>query len=389
MELANWIIEIAVILGLAKLMEIPIVRLGLPRVVSYLIVGLILSIIGYRFSDIPYALATLGIVALLFYAGLETSTREFFKGLKGAGIIAVGGVISALAFGFLTIPLLNFNLIEAFAVGVIFSATSVSLTVKTMDELGVLGGKEASTIMGAAVVDDVIGLALISTMNSLVYGATSIISVIEISALAFALWLAVSLGFQVISRPFYRVAIKTYIEAPLLTLSFIILLIFSYIAMYVRLSAILLAYALGLGIASHKFFARKVAMGIRPIVALFTPIFFVYVATLVDLNELLRVRIESFIAVTIILLLLGFFCKLIGCYVASRLLGFTHVDSLIIGIGMIPRAEVMLIALTIAYKMNLISTITYTSLLLMVPVYSLIVPPLLKHLYIKYKGLYR
>ncbi len=387
METTNWIIELAMILGLAKLMEIPVVRLGMPRVLGYIIAGLILSFYGLKFSDVSHAFATLGIVSLLFHAGLETSTREFFKGLKESGIIALGGVIASMFFGLLTTIVLNYNLTEAFAIGVVFSATSVSLTIKTLDELGVLESPEATAIAGAAVVDDVLGLALISTLHSFLQGSGFVISVIEVSMLAFALWLAVSLGFRALSKPFYRVAIKTYVEAPLLTLPFIILMLLSYVAMYIRLSVILLAYALGLGLASQRFFARKISKEITPIIALFSPIFFVYVATLVDFNELLKLRVESFLIIAIVLLIMGFLCKLLGCYIAARIAGFTHIDSLIIGIGMIPRAEVMLTALTIGYRVGLISPITYASLLLMVPVYSVVIPPVLKYLYVKYKGI--
>ena len=387
METTNWIIELAMILGLAKLMEIPVVRLGMPRVLGYIIAGLILSFYGLKFSDVSHAIATLGIVSLLFHAGLETSTREFFKGLKESGIIALGGVIASMFFGLLTTIVLNYNLAEAFAIGVVFSATSVSLTIKTLDELGVLESPEATAIAGAAVVDDVLGLALISTLHSFLQGSGFVISVIEVSMLAFALWLAVSLGFRALSKPFYRVAIKTYVEAPLLTLPFIILMLLSYVAMYIRLSVILLAYALGLGLASHRFFASKISKEITPIIALFSPVFFVYVATLVDFNELLKLRVESFLIIAIVLLIMGFLCKLLGCYIAARIAGFTHIDSLIIGIGMTPRAEVMLTALTIGYRVGLISPITYASLLLMVPVYSVVIPPVLKYLYVKYKGI--
>ena len=379
----TWMLEFALALGLAKVMEGLLIRIRLPRVLSYVLAGIILVSVGFTLSETMYAFAILGIVTMLFHAGLSSSTREFFRGLRIAGSIAIGGVVGALAAGFVTIPLLNVDWLTAFSIGVILSATSVSLTVQTLEELGRVASIEATAIIGAAVVDDVLGLALLSTIIGVSGGIIRIEYVVGISALAFAFWLIVSYGFQTVSRPLLKFAIKTDIEAPLLTLSFILLMILSYVAAYVNLSAILLAYALGLGLASYPFLAKRILYKIEPIISLFTPLFFVYSGMLVDIHALIYEELIKHIYTILIILSLAIASKLLGCYVAARILGFDHYTSLIIGVGMMPRAEVMLTAATLIYNLGLITHDIYIGFLLILPLTTLTVPPLLKYFYSK------
>lgn len=380
---ASWMLELALLLGSAKLFEVFFVRIGLPRVLGYVIAGLFLSAMNFTVSDVIHALALLGIITLLFNAGLESSTREFFRGLKSSGIIAVGGVVGSVIAGLATIPLLQVSFREAIAIGIILSATSVSLTVKTLEELNAFNTREANAIVGAAVVDDVLGLALLSTLQGIKEGVISIDSIIGVSALAFAFWLAVSYGFQLMSRPLFKTLMRTKIEAPLLTITFIILMLLSYLASYIKLSAILLAYAFGLGLASYPYLARRLIQDISPIVALFTPLFFVYAGVIVELEELVEYEVAHYAYIVIILISLAILSKILGCYIGARIAGFSNIDSMIIGIGMVPRAEVMLTSATLSFQLGLIPTHTYTGILMILPVTSILVPILLKILYSK------
>lgn len=378
-----WMLEFALALGLAKIIEALLVRARLPRVLGYVLAGLMLVSIGFRLSETMYAFAILGIVTMLFHAGLSSSTREFFRGLRLAGVIAIGGVVGALLAGFATIPLLGVSWITAFSIGVILSATSVSLTIKTLEELGRMASIESTAIIGAAVVDDVLGLALLSTAFGISGGVVRLEYVVGISALAFAFWLLVSYGFQAVSRPLLKFAVRTDVEAPLLTLSFILLMILSYTATYVNLSAILLAYALGLGLASYPFLAKRIFNEVKPIISLFTPLFFVYSGMLVDIHELMNVDLGKYLYTIIIVITLAIMSKLLGCYAAAKILGFDHYTSIIIGLGMMPRAEVMLTAAALTYQLGLITQDIYIGILLVLPLTTLTVPPLLKYFYSK------
>jgi len=375
-------LEMAMLIALGKISESLFTRLGFPRVVGYVFVGLVLSFVfNLHVSSVTEAFATLGIITMLFYAGLESSFREFYRGLKDAGLIASGGVIGALLAGLLTMVILRYDFITALAIGVIYSATSVSLTVGTLEELGKLGGRESQAIIGAAVVDDVIGLALISTLYGMAKGHLPIIYVIGIALLAFGVWLSVSYVFQLASRPLFKIAFKSGIKEPLLTLTFALLLFFSYVATYIRLSAILLAYALGLGLASFRYFARRLTHEVTPIVSLFAPLFFIYAGMAIGPEEFAGFNVLQGISTIIIIVVLGIVSKVLGCYVVSRALGFSHIDSLIIGVGMTPRAEVMLVSALICYELGLITPTIYVGVILIIPVTTVLVPPLLKLMY--------
>ncbi len=377
----EWMLEVAVLLASAKFAEALFMRLGLPRVIGYIVVGMIASALGYEMSHVTKAFAIVGVTTMLFYAGLESSTREFLRGLRNAGLVAIGGVVGSILCGFLAGLVLELSHMESLAIGITLLATSVSLTVKTLEELNKLGTREAQAIIGAAVVDDVIGLALLSILTGIARGSLSIIEIAEISSLAFAFWLAVSLVFQAISKSLFRFASRVGSEAILLVIPFSILMLFSYVAAYIRLSSILLAYALGLGIASFRYFARRLSKEIYPLVALFTPLFFVYAGSLIDLSELCTVGLHQHLKSIAVITVVALLSKILGCGLAAKLLKFTTHESLIIGIGMAPRAEVMMTAAIIGYELGVLSPSTYLGLLMVIPVSSIAAPTMLKYLY--------
>jgi len=379
-ELHAWMFEIAVMLAVAHVLATLMKRIGLPRVVGYVVAGILLSTAGFEPHPTVTPFATLGVITLLFHAGLEGSLREFFKGLRAAGVIAVGGVVGAILAGLGAAPILGLSLEGAFALGVILSATSVGLTVSTLEEIGKLGTREANAIVGAAVVDDVLGLALLSTLTGLALGKIDILLIPSISILAFVFWITVSVGIGFASRFIYKLSTLIEPREGSVVVAFIILMGLSYIAVNMRLSAILLAYALGLGISSYRYIGRVIESRVSPLVTLFTPLFFVYAGIMLDIEEVAVLGLHSLLTLCVVLLL-GFLSKVVGCYIAARLMGFDKQKAMIIGLGMVPRAEVMLVAATLSYEERLIPTDVYLSTLMLVLVTSLLVPPLLKKMY--------
>ncbi len=377
-----WMLNIALMLALAKLFEALVVRLGLPRVVGYVIAGLALAIVGFKIDVVSYAFALVGIIVMLFYAGLGETTKEFMRGLKKAGLVACGGVIGALACGFIAGLVLRLPYNETLALSVAFSATSVSITVKTLEELGRLGSVESRVIVGAAVVDDVLGLSLISIMVGIAKGALDPFSILGTTILAFAFWTGIVFSFERMPKPLMKLSQLMKVEAFHLTITFIILILLSYLAIYVKLSAILLAYALGLGLSSHYYLRRRIATGIYPLVAIFTPLFFVYAGSLVNLEEVARTFLTgTFIITAITILVFGFISKILGCALTARLLGFDKKTALIVGVGMVPRAEVMLVTAAMALELGIMSYHVYSALLTLIIVSSIAVPIMLKKIY--------
>ncbi len=379
----EWFIEIAVLLIAARLMEGVVERLRQPKVFAWIIIGLALPFLGYHVSIVTSLLGILGIIVYLFYIGLEGSLRGFLKGLKTAGPVAIGGVAAALLIPIPIGLLLGLDFQESFALGVALGATSVTLTVKTMEELGKLHSREGQAILGAAVVDDVMGLALLSTLLGITEGESLsvILTIVEIAVLAFAVWFGIAYAFQKVGKPLYRYFSRLSEEAPGLTLTFAILLVFSYLAVQLRLSSILLAYALGLGLSSHRYIAKKVESLMYPLIVLFTPLFFIDAGSLLNVEELFGINFGKSLVVIITVVILGFATKLIGCYLPARLLGFSHRDSLVIGVGMVPRAEVMMTVALAAKDFGIMGSSTYLGLILLLPITSLVVPPLIAKLY--------
>ena len=380
----SWLVELATLLLMAKGLELVVVRFGLARVVAYLLAGLIIAALKphilYEPSNVVRAFAFLGIILLLFEAGLESSLREFIRGLKGSSAVAVGGVLGSLLAGLVAIPLLKFGLTQALALGIILSATSVSVTVKTFEELRALSSIEAQTIIGAAVVDDVIGLALLSLLYSL--GANmDLIKIVLIAVVAFALWFATAKVTELYSRRLFKPLMKAPLEAGVETVVLAIILALAYVATRIGLSVILLAYAFGLGLTSFKYLARKVGERLRILSLLFSPLFFLYAGSRLNFTEILTAEVGKVLYLAIIVLSLAFLSKILGCFIAARALGFSTNKSLIIGIGMVPRAEVMIVAATAALENNLIGHDLYLAVLLIVPISTFVVPIIIKRMY--------
>lgn len=357
----DWFVEVAILLIVARLSEFIVERLKQPKVFAWVIIGLALPLMHYELSMVTTSLGILGIITYLFYIGLEGSLRGFLRELRNAGLIAVGGVITSLAFPLLILPLLGVSAFEAFAVGAALSATSVTLTVRTLEEFGKVRSKEGQAVLGAAVVDDVLGLALLSALVGLTELKSEIdvmISVVEIIVLVFAFWFAVAFTIQKVAHPMYKWFSRLGEEASALTSTFAMLLLLLFAAVQLRLSAILLAYALGLGLSSYRYMASKTESMIYPLVTLFSPLFFISAGSMLNIASLASIGLNKSLLTVLVIILLGFLTKLIGCFVPAVISGFSRKEALVIGLGMVPRAEVMMATALAAREAGILSSPT-------------------------------
>ena len=382
----DWFVEVAVLLIAARLLEFIVEKLKQPKVFAWVMIGLAIPLMHYELSMVTVSLGILGIITYLFYIGLEGSLRGFLRGLRSAGLIAVGGVIASLALPLVILPLLGISVFEAFAIGAALSATSVTLTVKTLEEFGRVRSREGQAVLGAAVVDDVLGLALLSTLVGLTELKSEVdvlISVLEIVALAFAFWFAVAFTVQKVAHPMYKWFSRLGEETPALTLTFAMLLLLSFAAVQLRLSAILLAYALGLGLSSYRYMASKTESMIYPLVTLFSPLFFISAGAMLNVASLTSIGFGKSLLVILTIIALGFLTKFIGCFIPAMISGFSRKEALVIGLGMIPRAEVMMTTALAAREAGILSPESYFALILLIPVSSLVVPALIS---VAYRG---
>ncbi len=256
-----------------------------------MLAGLLVSIartyIAYEPSIVVKAFAYLGIILLLFKAGLEGSLGLFIRWFKRMGLIAVEGVVGAMVSGFIVIPILYLSLYSSIALGIILSATSVSVTLKAFEEFNAISSPEVQAVMGVAVVNDVIGLALIGL-------------------LFFMLWFTTAIVAKKLLRELFKKPLVIPLGAGVEVTALILTPLQAYVAIRIGLSVILLVYALCLGIASFRYIARRVGDRLHTLVVLLVPLFFVYVGYQLNIQELLAVELYRIAFVVVIVILLAF-----------------------------------------------------------------------------------
>ncbi len=395
-ELSSILIYLAVLLVAAKAGGILAVKLGQPGVFGELIVGVLIgpSIAGVISQDVlglplyinPGApagqfmgmLGQLGIIILMFIAGLSIEVDEFKKSGKPATIVAASGVIVAFILGFGAASLFGWTLIEAGFAGGILVATSVGITVRTLMEIRVLHTKVGMTILGAAVIDDVMGIIVLSILSGLAFGALSFLGIAETLALMGAFFVVVLLvGFKVVPRLLVYVG-RFSVDEIVLSVAFALVFLVAAIAEKVSIAAITGAFLIGL-IASRSPAAEALRGKASTVgYGLLIPLFFVNMGIQTDLQALGAVGVLA-----LAFLVIAMFDKIVGCGIGALISGYSLRDSLRVGIGMMPRAEVALIMASIGTSAGVVGQSLLSMTVMVVLLTSLVTPPLVK---IVFKG---
>lgn len=380
--------DLAIIVIFAKLFGIIARKLKAPQVVGEIVAGLLIgpSILGIvNLSDFLSQMAEIGVILLMFSAGLETNLHDLIKtGFKAtliacAGVFVplIGGTILYMCFyGFSAIGTTEFY--SAIFIGVILTATSVSITVQALREMGKLKGLIGTTILSAAIIDDVIGIIVLTVVIGLKDASTKAGVVVLNTALFFAFALVV--GF-IIYKVFKAVDAKYPHTRRIPIMGLAICLAMSYIAeKYFGIADITGAYVAGIilcNIRDSEYIAEK--MDINSYM-LFGPIFFASIGLKTDISELNA----SVLVFSIAFVAVGLLCKIVGCGLVSRLCGFAWADSLKIGVGMMTRGEVALIVSQKGLNVGLLSPVYFTSVIMLIIVSSISTPIILKLLYAKH-----
>ncbi|BCJ95972.1 sodium:proton antiporter [Anaerocolumna cellulosilytica] len=385
MEAINIFKDLAIIIISAKCFGILARKLKAPQVVGEIIAGLIIgpSILGIvNQSDFLIQMAEIGVILLMFMAGLETDLQDLIKTGPKALLIACMGVFIPLIGGYFLYsgfygvsPIGSEDFYKAVFIGVILTATSVSITVQTLRELGKLKGTIGTTILSAAIIDDVIGIIVLTFVIGFKNPNVNPMSVI-INTVLFFLFCGV-VGFLLYLL--FRELDKKYSRKRRIPIFGLVLcLSLAYIAeKYFGIADITGAYIAGIilcSIQDSTYIAEKMDVSSYMI---FGPIFFASIGLKTSFEgistELLFFSF-GFVAV-------GLLTKIIGCGITSRLLKFNKLDSLRIGIGMMTRGEVALIVAQKGLSVGLLSPIYFTSVILLIIVSSIITPITMKLLY--------
>lgn len=376
---------LAIIILSTKILGIIAKKIELPEVVGFLIAGIILGpsvldiiTISGANGDFLTDASELGVVFLMFSAGLTTEMAELKKNMLASFIVAVIGVIVPLVFGTVTYTLYfhadlsDYTVfLEALFVGVVLTATSVSITVQTLKELGHLSGAVGTTILGAAVIDDILGIVVLTIVSSM--KDTSIKpSTVAGQIILYAVLIAVL--FLVVQKLEFAIADADHKRrAGLFAIAFALFL--AYISEeYFGIADITGAYFAGLMLCMSKV-RDYVDLKVSDISNMFfSCVFFACIGIKVTLGGM---DAQAWLF-AVILTVIAILTKVVGCGLGARMCKFNNKQALQIGVGMISRGEVALIVADKGASYGLVSEEMFPPVVLMVIVTTLVTPLLLK-----------
>lgn len=399
LEFLDVLFKLAIIYGTSVLFSALAKAFKQPAVLGYIIGGIVLGLfLGVRtpitwftqfFNDfsidgktmVIYDLSQIGVILLLFMAGLETSFNELKKSLATSTRVAFLGVAFTLVLVISVSFILEGNWKTALAMGVVLASTSVSISVQTLKEMGRLQSRTSVISTGAAIIDDIIGLLLITFlgifMNPQFQGLDGDFFILlgKIIGLFCAIGLigliVVKMNDRIVGHNLY---IKYHDQLLMGVLTFCFVL--AYLAQYLGVSVIIGAYFAGLMLSMTKL-KKPIIDNLSPIGQLFfAPLFFMSIGLTLDLTN-----ITSVLLIGGIMAILAASGKIIGCGLGAKISGESTLSSTKVGVAMIPRGEVSFISASLAAGMGLLQDSHLAIAVIVVILTSLITPTLLKRVY--------
>ena len=384
------IMQLLLVLGLliaaAKLAGVGASKLGQPAVLGELLAGVLLGPTALNLLGLPFVtdthlretvlhLAELGVVLLMFLAGLEVDLEQLRRVGRVAAASGTLGVVAPVLLGAAAALLFAHDLGTALFIGVILSATSVSISAQTLLELGRLRSREGVAMLGAAVVDDVLVILLLSVFVAVSKGAGGVgaVAVIALRLLVFVA-VAVPLGIWLLPRLARWVA-RLPISAGLLAFAVVTTLLYAWAAEYLGGVALITGAFLAGLLLGRTEFRHQLEEGFHTLAyAFFVPLFFVSIGLQANARELGRGDLVFALVVSGVAIV----SKLLGSGLGARLAGFANGPSLRLGLGMISRGEVGLIVASVGIAEGLIGASLFAVMVIMVLVTTLVTPPLLR-----------
>ena len=376
------LLVVAIILLSTKVFGLLSQKVHMPQVVGALAAGLILgpSVLNIVVeNDFLTITSEIGVILLMFLAGLDTDIKELKKTGFASFIIAILGVGLPLAGGYFTYQAFfsesmdSTNFLKAIFVGVILTATSVSITVETLREMGKLKGKVGTAILGAAIIDDILGIIILTVIIGMKNPDVSPTSVVIKILLFFVFVVVVGVIMYVLFKKMDKVYEK---KRRVAIYGFAFCLILSFVAEhYFGIADITGAYFAGLIICNINKTKNYIAGKLNILsYMMFSPLFFASIGIKTELSGFT----QPLLIFSLVLLVVAIFTKIIGCGIGARITGFSTSDSFKIGIGMISRGEVALIVAQKGSSAGLVDTTLFPAIVFVVIVTTLITPILLK-----------
>ncbi len=402
--------QLAAMLAAAKLMGWLVERIKVPGVIGELLAGVIIGpyVLGHLITvplgaghaaplfpapaagewpvnDVVWTLAQIASIVLLFVTGLHTNLKQFLKYVGPATLVAVAGLVIPFALGAAVVYIPTFSrladptgghvLVSALFVGAILAATSIGITARVLGDIGKLDTPEGVTILGAAVLDDVLGIIALAIVGGIATaGTVSAGAVGMIAGKAFGFWIGLTVVVLLLSKPIERFIGHINYAGATVGLGMALAIACSGAAESVGLAFIIGAYSVGLGLSQRKL-AHKLMEALEPVGDFLVPVFFAALGMLVNVGAMFASwPVVAFGLTVTAVAIVG---KLIGCGAAALPGGFNLRGAYRIGLGMLPRGEVALIVAGIGLSSGMVGEVVFGVSIMMTLITTILAPILL------------
>jgi Kef-type K+ transport system membrane component KefB len=378
MSVPEFLFLLVAILVSAKVLGELAERIGQPAVLGELLAGVLLgqSILGIVDPGVEmvHLLAEVGVILLLFQIGLETNLGQLLRVGTASSAVAVVGVALPFTAGYYVCTALGLDLLPSLVASAALTATSVGITARVLSDLGRLQEPESQIILGAAVIDDIVGLVILAVVAQIVAGAELTPASVGLTTLiAFGFVGAVVVIGRLVVPPAFDFLSRIGREETLATMAVALAFVICYLADLAGSALIIGAFAAGLTLSPTRH-AKVIEHGVARLGMFFVPIFFVSVGAAVDVRTFVDPQVvivgSSLIAVAVV-------GKVLAGYAPFWYKG----RKLVIGVGMIPRGEVGLIFAQMGLTAGALTTGLFSAITMMVMVTTFMAPPLLKYLF--------
>ncbi|MCA6072950.1 MAG: cation:proton antiporter [Endomicrobium sp.] len=382
-----FLMALSSILLFAKIFGECALKLGQSAIIGELLAGIVIgpSVLGLvSETAVLTSMSELGAIVLLFEVGLATNIKEFLKAGGWATAVAFVGVAAPCLLGYFVFLCFGFSSAQAIFAGAVLTATSVGITARVFMDLKRLETEEAKIVLGAAVIDDVIGLAILAVVLKLVQGETVTLWAIASTSGTAILFLALSVVVGMLIAPSILKFVSRMKQA---NTAFVIGIVFCFVvsalAVKVKLAPIVGAFVAGLILSTTKQ-SDEIKKDAKPLYAFFVPIFFVLMGTKVDIstfNPFVAANVEVLVLIAV-LFVVAFVGKMVAGFVVFK----KGISKLLIGVSMVPRGEVGLIFAGMGLKNNVFRAKDYSALVAVIMLTTFVAPTILKYLMSKQKN---
>ena len=373
------LLALFVMMAAAKVLAEIFERLRQPAIVGEILAGVLIgpSVLGWVApSEITNTLAEIGVIFLLFTVGLETKPATIFRVGKTALLVAVLGVVAPFAAGYLLLQLWGGTVVQSLFLGTAMVATSVGITARVLNAMGLLDAPASRVILGAAVIDDILGLLLLALVMSAAAGQINYLEVGLTALLAVSFTLLVALiGPRAINRLAPRIE-SLRISQSLFVFGLLLCLGLSVAASYIGVAAIIGAFLAGMALAEATEGNETLHKQMNGVTEFLVPFFLVNIGMQLRLDVF---RDSSVVGLVLLVTLVAALTKLLGCGIGAMSLGWRRAAQ--VGTGMIPRGEVGIVVAQIGLSLTVITDALFGVVLFMSVATTLIAPPFLKILF--------